>query len=319
MISRRSIFFLPLIACAHGPTVPAVDPSKPPSNIWQKRAIDRSRDVIITADLRALLADSFFAPATRKAMRAAADRAVPSVNLKDAWEGARSAQVALLERGTVLVVLGEVPDIDPEGMTGFDGTWQWKRAPESPPGTLEYAFVPEAGSLFVLSDRTWVLGAGTAAQHARASLQEAGGHPVGAIDLARPIAMLVPESRLHVAEQRARPRELGSIFDGAKQVRLSATIGQGAKMFLDVDYDADASATNAATTFAEIVRAFQTNGPRSTSLFTDILRLFQSRSSIPLGFLATAKLSRDGSMVRLEAAIPAEILDALGSAESGLF
>jgi hypothetical protein len=319
MISRRSVLFLPLVCCAHGPTIPAVDPSKPPSNIWQKRAIDLSRDLVFTADLRALLADPSFAPATRKAMRAAADRAVPSVNLKEAWEGARSAQVALLERGTVLIVLGEVPDIDPEGMTGFDGTWQWKRAKESPAGTLEYAFVPEAGSLFVLADRTWVLGAGTAAQHARAALQEAGGHPVAAMDLARPISMLIPESRLRVAEQRAHPRELGGIFDGAKQLRLSATIGEGAKMMLDVDYDGDPSATRSAALFAEVLHAFQTNGPRSTSLFTDILRLFQSRSSVPLGFLATAKLDRDGARVKLEAPIPAEILDALASAESGLF
>lgn len=283
-----------------------------------KRAFDPTSDIVFTADLKTLLANETFAPATRKAMRAVSDRAVPSVSLKEAWEGASSAQIALLERGTVLLVLGEVPDIDPEGLTGFDGTWQWKRAKESPAGVLEYSFVPEAGSLFVLADRTWVLGAGTAAQHARAALQASGGHPVGPdrakIDRTRPVSMLLPENRLRYAEKRVRL--LGPIFDGMKQLRLSATLTDA---ILECDYDKDASAASAEITFKEIVAAFQQNKPQSSSILQDLLSIFRTRAPVPVSFIGQAKLERDGTRIRLKSALPPEILDALATAENGLF
>ncbi len=271
-----------------------------------KRAIDSSRDVVVTADLRALLEDPSFGPATRRAMRAAADRSVPSVNLKEAWDSAKAAHVALLEGGAILLVLTGVPDIDPAGMTGFDGTWQWKRAAESPPGTMELAFIPEAGSLFVLGDHTWVLGAGVAAQRARAALQEAGGHPVGPqntaqLELQRPLSMTVPAARMAVVERRIRMRELRPTLDGITRLRASATIGVGATVVIDLDYDSEESAT------------------RASSIWQEILRALGKRDGEPLAFLAAGKLARDGNRVHLEAPIPGDILESLAGAEDRLF
>lgn len=301
MISRRAVLFLPLACCARGPTLPIVDPSKPPSPIWMKRAIDPSRDVVITADLRALLEDPSFGPATRRAMRAAADRSVPSVNLKEAWDGAKAAHVALLEGGGLLLVLTGVPDIDPAGLTGFDGTWQWKRAAESPPGTMEFAFIPEAGSLFVLADRTWVLGAGVAAQRARAALQEGGGHPVARMELQRPLTMIVPAARMEVVERRVRMRELRPTLDGITWLRAAATIGTTATVVVELDYDSEQSAKRASITWLEILRALS------------------KRDGEPLAFVAAGKLAQDGNRLHWEAPIPEAILESLASAENRLF
>jgi hypothetical protein len=265
------------------------------------RAIDETKDIVITADLRALLADDVFAPATRRAMRAASDRAVPSANLKDAWDGARAAKVVLLEGGTILLVMTEVPDLDPTTLTGWDGTWQWRRAPESPPGTLECAFVPEAGSLFVLGDHSWVLGAGASAQRARAALLEARGHPVAKIDLAKPLAMSVPASRMALVVRRIRVRELEPALDGIRMLYVSATIGANATVEVTLDYDTEAGAVRAEPVLAHVLHALA------------------SKDGEPLAFLSGSRIVRDGVRIRTSIVLPPAVLESLSRAEDRLF
>lgn len=300
-LSRRAFALLPLLACARGPTRPVVAPSIPPSAIWMKRAVDRARDVVVTADLRALFADDSFAPAARRAMRAAADRAVPGAHLDEAWGGARAALVALPSDGPLLLVLAGVPDLDPTGLTGVDGAWQWRRAASEPPGTLELAFLPEAGSLFVLEDRTWVLGAGTAAQRARAALAEAGGHPVLALETERPVRLDVPAARFGHVLRRARVRELAPVFEGLASFSAEASVGAGASVFALLRYEDEASAARASGAVAELMRALA------------------ARPGEPLAFLAAGRAVRDGADVRVSAPLGADVLDALARSEDRLF
>jgi len=298
---RRTFVLWLLAACAHGPNIPSPAPSTVPSSAWMARAIDETKDIVITGDLRALLGDSSFAPATRKVLRAVSDRAVPSVNLKEAWEGARGIVVALFERGTIFLVLTDVLDLDPTSVTGWDGTWQWKRAAESPPGTLEHAFIPEAGSLFVLADHTWVLGAGTSAQRARVALAEARGHPVATIDLQKPIAMTIPASRMALVVRRIRIRELEPALDGIRMLHVVATIGEGATVEVTLDYEDDGSAA------------------RAESLFAQVLRALAQKDGEPLAFLSGGRLTRRGTHVRLVGTLPTSLLESLSRAEDGLF
>jgi hypothetical protein len=300
-MNRRDFLVSLLVACAHGPTVPAVDPSRPPSSAWMTRAIDETKDIVITADLRALLADDVFAPATRRAMRAASDRAVPSANLKDAWDGARAAKVVLLEGGTILLLLSEVPDLDPTSLTGWDGTWQWKHAVESPPGTLECAFIPEAGSLFVLGDHSWVLGAGASAQRARSALLEARGHPVTKIDLAHPIEMSLPASRMALVVRRIRIRELEPALDGIRMLHVAATLGANPTVEVTLDYDSEAGAARAEPVLARVFQALA------------------SKDGEPLAFLSGSRLVRDGVRLRTTAVLPPAVLESLSRAEDRLF
>lgn len=289
---------LALAACAKGPIVPIA--TGDPSASWMMRAIDPKSDIVITADLRALLADESFGPATRRAMRAAADRSVPSVNLKDAIEGARRALIALLSDRTILLILTDVPPIDPTSITGLDATWQWKPVSDPPPGVLELGFVPEAGSLFVLADHTWVLGAGSAAQRARASLLAAGGHPIAEITSGAPASIVVPGSRMGLVTRRLH--RLHRILGGVVMLRASLAIGEQPTLAVEIEYDEEGSAIRAARTMHE--------------LFVELDR----NQGDSLAFLAGGRTRSIGDRtIRLEAALPATLLDALSRAEDGLF
>lgn len=301
-VGRRAVVLGALVAaCGRALRAPRVVPGATPSRTWMKRAADPLFDVTIACDLRALLSDSSFADATRRGLRAAADRAVEGAAVERAVESARGALVSIGREGDLaLVLLGVAPELDPEALRGWDAAAQWKPAREAPAGTVEYRYAPVAGSLFVLSDGTWALGTGLAAQRLRAALSMAGGAPVSELRLTRPIELHVPGTRAADVRRRVKVRALGSMFDDLRELYVGATVG------------------TRATAVAEFVYAGPDRAARAAAVLAQVLRALDGHPEAPLAWLGGASAGRDAERLRVTVPLVPTVLRALGEMDSGL-
>lgn len=288
-------------ACGRTFRVPVVAPGATPSLGWMKRAADPLFDVTIACDLRALLADASFADATRRGLRAAADRAVEGAAVERALDSARGALVFVGREGDLgLVLLGVAAGLDPESLHGWDAATQWKPVRDAPAGSVEYRYAPVAGSLFVLSDGTWALGTGLAAQRLRAALSTAGGAPVSELRLTRPIELHVPGTRALDVRRRVHVRALGAMFDDLRELYVGATVGTGA------------------TVVAELLYAGREPAARAAALLTDVLRALDRHPEASLAWLGGASAGRDAERLRVTVPLAPAVMRAIGELDSGL-
>ena len=248
-------------SCGHPrPPRPALA-ALPTTSAWISRAIDPSKDVLVRADLRALRSVPGVAPAVEDGLLTAIDRSLDGgPNLRDALASASEAVVAFLPDGEPLLLFRDVsPDLDPTSLRALDGGAQWEVGKGSWPGVAEYNYRPASGSLFVLADGTWVLGAGTAAQRVKNAFTDTGGAPI--LSAREPHAALelrVPGDALGRIAREKRVSRLEAVLVPAES--LTVTLEPGNEAVAILVYPDAARALEASLVARESIEAFARRG-----------------------------------------------------------
>lgn len=269
----------PRPALAALPTTPA----------WFSRAIDPSKDVLVRADLQALRAVPGVAPAVEDGLLTAVDRSLDGgPNLRDALASASEAVVAFLPDGEPLLLFRDVSaDLDPTSLRALDGGAQWEVGKGSWPGVVEYNYRPASGSLFVLADGTWVVGAGTAAQRVKNAFTDAGGAPI------------LPVREPHAAlEVRVPGDALGRIAREKRVPHLEAVLVPAESLTVTLEAGNEAVAT---LVYPDAARAIEAElvARESTAAF--------ARRGRGLAWLGAATVTRKDAQVVVRVVVPATV------------
>jgi len=286
-----------LAACAGAPPPRPVLAELPTTAAWFSRAVDPSKDVVVRADLRALRASSGLASSVEEALLSVVGRALErGPNLREALTSASEAVVAVLPDGEPLLLFRDVSaTLDPASLRALDGGAQWELRKASWSGVVEYNYHPASGSLFVLADGTWVLGAGTAAQRAKNAFTEAGGAPILPVRSARSALELhVPGAALERIARERRAQRLEAVLVPA--LELSVVLEGGNVAVATLLYPDAARAIEAERVLRDAAEAF---GRRGRSL----------------AWLGTAKITRNEASLVARVDVPLTAFGDLSGAD----
>lgn len=291
-----SAAWLATLACAPPPALPTQNQIA--TAAWFDRAIDRSAEVVVHVDLaspravgdaplRAAIVDALLGVVTRSLSR--------GPDLHRAVEAASEMIVATPVDGEpTLALRGVPPSLDPRSLAAADGATQWTLGVVGE--YVEYNYAPAAGSLFVLRDGSWLIGAGTAAQSMKNAFVTAGGAPIlpRAEPSTRVATLWVPASALHAVAIKEKLRLLRPVF--LQATSLEATLGEDDVAEARLRYPSERDALEAHAALVDTVRAFgRRNDPKTA-------------------WIGDAKLSHDGATVSAAVTIPPSVFQSFTDA-----
>lgn len=284
------------LACSPPPAVPTQH--QVATAAWFERSIDHSAEVVVHVDLaspralgdrplRAAIVDTLLGVVTRSLSR--------GPDLHRAVEAATEMIVAAPVDGEPTLALRGVPaSLDPRSLAAADGATQWTLGVVGE--YVEYNYAPAAGSLFVLRDGSWLIGAGTAAQAMKNAFAAAGGAPI--LPPASPpghVATLwVPGAVLHAVGMREKIRVLAPVF--LRATSLEGTLGEDDVAEGRLRYPSEQEALEAHAALVDTVRAFgRRNDPKTA-------------------WIGAAKLSHEGATVSATVSIPPSVFQSFTDA-----
>ncbi len=279
-----ALLALVLAACAGPPPMPAL--GSPPSAAWFDRALDRSTETVAVVDLASPRVDASLRRALVDALLAVFDRALgPGAELGRAVEGASELTIAAPPAGDPIVLLRDVPPLDPTSMPASDGSRQFELG--SVGDVVEYRFRPASGSLFVLRDRTWVIAAGAGAQAVKNAFAS-GGAPVLPPRSPSPAfaTLWMPAPALRAVAIRERLKLLAPVL--VRATSLEAILGEDDVATAHLRYGTEDDAKEAHATLVDVTRAFARRNDPTTA------------------WIGTTKVTRDALTVELVATVPVE-------------
>lgn len=271
-------------ACTPAPVAPTQTTA--PSALWFDRALDRANDVVVDVDLASHRATGPLRRAIVDVLLAVFDRALGrGPDLHRAVDAASEMIIVAPAVGEPTVVLRDVPStLDPRSLPAADGGRQFALGPVGE--VVEYIYAPGVGSLFVLRDGTWLLGAGVAAQDLKNAFATNGGAPV--LPKRSPqssVATLwVPAPVLRVVAARERLKLLAPVLVPASS--LDAALGEDDVVEAHLRYPTEREALEAHATLVDVVRAFARRNDPKTS------------------WIGQTKLAHDGPVITARLAIP---------------
>jgi hypothetical protein len=285
------------LSCAGRPPPRPTLAQLPTTAAWLPRALDPSKDVVVRADLLALRASPGLAPAVEEGLLSAIDRSLGGgPNLRAALAGASEALVAFLPDGEPLVLFRGVPsELDPASLRALDGGAQWEPGRGTWPGVAEYNYRPASGSLFVLPDGTWVIGAGTAAQRVKNAFSETGGAPI------------LPARDAHPAlELRVPGAALGRIAREKRVQRLEAVLVPALDLTIVLEAGNEAVAT---LVYPDAPRALE-----AERVLRETAEAFGRRGR-SLAWLGGAAVTRADAVLRVQVAVPPTVFGDLSGSD----
>ena len=289
----------------------AVSPQKRELD-WYEASIDESRDLVIMVRPRALAEDPMYGPILRRAAQIAAAN-VRSIRagstMLEAFEAADDLVVAVrgdaensaLKRARELdavIVVGGVPSgIDPAKLVDSEGKPLWRVLSEKNPHIIELLPVETsaAGRLFILPDRTWVIGVGEGAFRVGAALSRS----ESTAYLPEPRPPFMVKLRGESLERiRARTRSaLAPLTDRLLGVNLALTSGGEGEIRATFAYSDDQAATHAELRGREVID------------------LLAEKLAPRLDFMKTAEIKRSRASLELRAKLPAALLKRFAEAD----
>jgi hypothetical protein len=256
---------------------------------WQD-VFDRVPDIVVLAHPGAMARDPIYGPLLKSLSRMMAARAPQTAGTRAAevLESCDEVIFALRERGSsdaTVVLRGVRADIDARKLTDQNGRAMWAEGPRGTVTELTRAGAAD-GSLFVLSDRTWVFAMGDA----RARAREAFAHPFDRPPPLRDDASLfvirldgpslvqgVPRLRAHGAPLEPLGRRLQS---------LSVALRPGKEgLVATLTYSEEDAAAFAETLLKQVTEALDREGSEKTKW------LGQAKVDRPGNYAVVARVS----------------------------
>lgn len=285
-----------LVACGE----PKVAKPAAPVVIQAEQAIDPRAPIVLSLRPMALRRDEVFGPLVTTLSRLAASRGVTGTRELEAFESAEELRIAIDEASSdtidgkmsgIVVVRGTRADLVPEKILDGDGKLLFKSGRASGEITEHEGYAEEPLSLFVLPRRTWVIALGAAASRARIAFAEARRAPRVPFDDAALLELRIDGKNLvkHVPKLERGELAIGRRLADAT-LRLMPSRGGLVLLLTYADVDAAAWAEN---TLVRIANAFS------------------RKLEGPLAWLGGTTVVREGTLVRLRAEVPAEVVDAL--------
>ncbi|WP_394839754.1 hypothetical protein LVJ94_22975 [Pendulispora rubella] len=280
---------------------------------WVRDIVDGSRDLTVNLHPKKLSHDPIYGPLVRKASRLAAGESRSSYLGSTTLEVLeQSDEVLLAVRSShpldaVIIVSGVPSGVDVEKVRDDDGRSPWKEATRMPNGLLALSSRESnpPGTLYVVGERTWVLGVGPAAERLHERLVERGGRttPRAPSTLApsgnqkdAPLSIKLQgellDSLRGVARSGLRP-----IFDQLSYVRLALASGDQGNLEAVFLYEQDKAAE------------------RAKGRAQELITVVPEKISPNLAFLRDATIERSGRSVQVTAKLPRQFLRGLADAE----
>ncbi len=279
-----SAALLAAVACTPPPALPTK--TQAATDAWFDRALDHSADTIARVDLAATMDRGALRGAIIDVLLAVFDRALGGgPDLHRAVEAASEMTIAAAPAGDPLVILRDVPlALDPRSLPAADGGRQFTLANVGE--YVEYNYSPLAGSLFVLRDGTWIVGAGHASQNVKNAFAAAPGAPVMPKRTPSPavVTLWMPAAALRAVATRERLKLLAPVF-------LRATSLDGTLTTADV-----AEAHLHYSTAEDCLEAHAT--------LVDVVRAFRNKNDSNSAWIGTATLAHDALTVTATVTIP---------------
>jgi hypothetical protein len=279
----RALVLSALVAACAG-ALPVPTRTTEPSPAWFDVAIDRSTSTVAVVDLASPRLDARLRRAIVDALLSVFDRALgPGAELHRAVEASSEMTIVANPAGDPLVVLRDVAPLDPTTLPGADGAAQFALGDVGE--VVEYIYRPAAGSLFVLRDRTWVIGAGTAAQTVKNAFAGRGAPVLPPRAPSPNLATLwMPGPALRAVARREKAKLLAPVL--VRATALDAALGEDDVAVAHFRYATEDDAKEAHATLVDVARAFA------------------RRNDPPTAWLGQAQLVRDAFTVTLRMAVP---------------
>jgi len=301
LVAASSIALL-VLAPACGPGAPAqgTTAKAAPAPAWQD-VFDTMPDIYVVARPQAIKRDAVYGTFWKTLVRIAeARRIVTGPSTLEAVEGAEEIIFGLNPGMDPAIVLRGVPaHLDPQKVTGEGGRPLFRLVDERakvPEYQLDDPRAPEAGSMFVLPDRTWVGAFGDARQRARTAFASPFGRPAPRVS---PEALgVVRFGEAFVQQPRyVKSRVWGAFTKQLASVTISLEPGK-AGVLVRLTYTDQGAVAYAEMQAKQMV----------TELATDEKRF---------GWLKDAKVAYEGDAVDVRLPVPPRLLSELPNATGG--